>query len=45
MLRLATSIEIDLRDRLDAYAAAHRMSIVDIIDEAIRARLSRDSPS
>jgi hypothetical protein len=45
MLRLGTSIEIDLRDQLRAYAAEHNMTIVDIVDAAVRARLARDGRS
>lgn len=42
MLRLGTSMEVNLRDQLRAYAAEHNMTIVDIVDAAVRARLARD---
>ena len=35
----SSKIEINLRDELDVYLAAHEMTVVDFLDHAIRAQL------
>jgi hypothetical protein len=37
----SSKIEIALRDRLDEYLQQNGMTVVDFLDEAIRARLER----
>jgi hypothetical protein len=37
----SSKIEITLRDRMDRYVDEHDMTLVDFIDEAVRARLEQ----
>ncbi|MGW9159276.1 hypothetical protein [Microbacterium sp. NPDC055665] len=40
---LSTKIDIELRDEVDAYLLQHDMTFVDLLDEALRAKLAEFS--